>query len=106
MTPSRRIQSRIDSIESSIERMKQAEHCGVARLPLDLVERVAAGNREEALHAEPGALLDDRVHDLLGHGFAALNLLDACHLPSRNSSLGLLLDRTAGTRFRRRGRGP
>src|SRR5205823_6670836 len=78
----------------------------VARLPLDLVERVAAGNREEALHAEPGALLDDRVHDLLGRGFAALNLLDACHLPSRNSSLGLLLDRTAGTRFRRRGRGP
>src|SRR6478672_10723409 len=33
MTPSRRIQSRIDSIESSIERMKQAEHCGVASKP-------------------------------------------------------------------------
>src|SRR5262245_9872383 len=28
MIPSRRIQSRIDSIESSIERMKQALHCG------------------------------------------------------------------------------
>src|SRR5437016_3613593 len=33
MTPSRRIQSRIESIESSIERMKQAEHCGVASKP-------------------------------------------------------------------------
>src|SRR3954447_3621538 len=33
MTPSRRIQSRIDSIESLIERMKQAEHCGVASKP-------------------------------------------------------------------------
>src|SRR3954468_11664294 len=33
MTPSRRIQSRIDSIESSIERMKQAEHCGFSSNP-------------------------------------------------------------------------
>ena len=33
MTPSRRIQSRIDSIESSTERMKQAEHCGVSSKP-------------------------------------------------------------------------
>src|SRR5207244_7806367 len=33
ITPSRRIQSKIDSIESSIERMKQAEHCGVASKP-------------------------------------------------------------------------
>src|SRR5213080_915435 len=33
MTPSRRIQSRIDSIESSIERMKQAEHCGFSSKP-------------------------------------------------------------------------
>src|SRR5215469_10916736 len=33
MTPSRRIQSRIDSIESSMERMKQAEHCGAASKP-------------------------------------------------------------------------
>src|SRR5438874_6254798 len=33
MTPSRRIQSRIDSIESSIERMKQAEHCGASSKP-------------------------------------------------------------------------
>ena len=33
MIPSRRIQSRIDSIESSIERMKQAEHCGFASKP-------------------------------------------------------------------------
>ena len=31
--PSRRIQSRIDSIESSIERMKQAEHCGFSSKP-------------------------------------------------------------------------
>ncbi len=33
MTPSRRIQSRIESIESSIERMKQAEHCGRSSNP-------------------------------------------------------------------------
>src|SRR6185312_16252705 len=33
MTPSRRIQSRIASIESSIERMKQAEHCGRSSKP-------------------------------------------------------------------------
>src|SRR3954451_5437529 len=33
MTPSRRIQSRIESIESSIERMKHAEHCGCSSKP-------------------------------------------------------------------------
>src|SRR5213596_4183893 len=33
MIPSRRIQSRIDSIESSIERMKHALHCGRASKP-------------------------------------------------------------------------
>src|SRR5438270_6201028 len=33
MTPSRRIQSRIDSIESSIERMKHALHCGFSSKP-------------------------------------------------------------------------
>ena len=33
MIPSRRIQSRIDSIESSIERMKHAEHCGASSKP-------------------------------------------------------------------------
>src|SRR3954453_6028506 len=33
MTPSRRIQSRIESMESSIERMKQAEHCGFSSNP-------------------------------------------------------------------------
>ena len=33
MTPSRRIQSRMSSIESSIERMKQAEHCGFSSKP-------------------------------------------------------------------------
>ena len=33
MIPSRRIQSRIDSIESSIERMKHALHCGVSSNP-------------------------------------------------------------------------
>src|SRR5215207_7297758 len=31
--PSRGIQSRIDSIESSIERMKHAEHCGFSSNP-------------------------------------------------------------------------
>src|SRR5207237_9976346 len=34
---------------------------GVARLPLDLLERVAAGDREEAAHADFRALFDDRV---------------------------------------------
>src|SRR2546429_9934984 len=33
MTPSRRIQSRIASIEASIERMKHAEHCGFSSRP-------------------------------------------------------------------------
>src|SRR5258707_14983178 len=33
MTPSRRIQSRIESMLSSIERMKQAEHCGFEEKP-------------------------------------------------------------------------
>src|ERR671922_2798632 len=33
MTPSRRIQSRIDSIESSIEGVKHAEHCGRSSKP-------------------------------------------------------------------------
>src|SRR6202043_1438775 len=33
MTPSLRIQSRMDSIESSIERMKHAEHCGRSSKP-------------------------------------------------------------------------
>src|SRR5438093_1004431 len=33
MTPSRRIQSRIDSIESSMDRMKHAEHCGFGSNP-------------------------------------------------------------------------
>src|SRR5260221_5792406 len=33
MTPSRRIQSRIESIEASIERMKHAEDCGVGSKP-------------------------------------------------------------------------
>src|SRR5215470_12409645 len=33
MTPSLRYQSRIDSIVSSTERMKQAEHCGRSSMP-------------------------------------------------------------------------
>src|SRR2546422_9725941 len=33
MTPSRRIQSRIDSIESSIDKMKHALHCGRVSKP-------------------------------------------------------------------------
>ena len=33
MTPSRRIQSRIESILSSIERMKHALHCGFSSKP-------------------------------------------------------------------------
>src|SRR5437764_13902024 len=33
ITPSRRIQSRIESIESSIERMKHALHCGFSSKP-------------------------------------------------------------------------
>src|SRR5215475_12423981 len=33
MIPSLRYQSRIDSMVSSTERMKQAEHCGLASMP-------------------------------------------------------------------------
>src|SRR5207237_7773070 len=54
----------------------------VARLPLDLIERVASGNGEEALHAKARALLHNRVHDLCGRLFHTRNLLDARHFPS------------------------
>src|SRR6185437_15454328 len=56
----------------------------VADLPLDLVERVPAGDREEAADAEASGLVDDRVDHLLDRRLHALPLLDACHTgPSR-----------------------
>ena len=62
MTPSRRIQSRIDSIESSIERMKHAEHCGFSSKPtLNQTGRV-----------EGGVLVDE---DRLQLGLEGLGLL-------------------------------
>src|SRR5204862_566557 len=36
----------------------------VARLPLDLVERIASGDGEEALHPKARAVLHDSVYDL------------------------------------------
>ena len=59
----------------------------VARLPFDLVERVAPGDGEEALDAEARTLLDDGIDDLCGRLLGAWNLLDASHLPLPNFSL-------------------
>src|SRR5205085_11209853 len=79
----RRLRPELRELHTALleRRAVAARDHGVARLPFDLVEWIAAGNREEPLHAEPGPLLDDRVHDLLGRRFAARDLLDACHLP-------------------------
>src|SRR5262249_38267651 len=51
----------------------------VPHLPLDLVEGVAAGDGEEAPDAEPGAPVDDRVHDLSGRRAGPDLLLYARH---------------------------
>jgi hypothetical protein len=39
---------------------------GVADLPLDLVVRIATGDREQALHRQRGVLVDDVVDELVG----------------------------------------
>ena len=88
MTPSRRIQSRIDSIESSIERMKQAEHCGfsskptlnqtgelkeaywLTRIAFSSASKVSASSSVGEVAARP-APAADRVDDAADH------LLDA-----------------------------
>src|SRR5437660_6097262 len=51
----------------------------VALLPLDLLERVAPGDREVALDAEARGLVDDDVSRLLGAGFGGLNLSRGRH---------------------------
>src|SRR5262249_38638446 len=51
-----------------------------ARLPLDLVERVAAGDREVAADGEAGVLAGDGVHELVGTDLHLL-LLYGRHLP-------------------------
>src|SRR3990172_11684518 len=58
----------------------------VAELPLDLVERVTARDREEAARGDARLRVDDRVHDLaLCRRLRHLRLLRGCHrfLPSR-----------------------
>ena len=57
----------------------------VAKLPLDRVERVDAGNREVPLRSDARLGVDDRVHDLVGRLLRDLRLLRRCHhfLPDR-----------------------
>ena len=50
----------------------------VADLPLDLVERIAAGNREEPPHSEGLRAVRDGVRDL---GVGDLAALYGCHIP-------------------------
>src|ERR1700757_4693056 len=91
MMPSRRIQSRIASIESSTERMKQAEHCGFSSKPTlnqtgevneaDWVTRIALTHASEgAAAAAPraAARVDDAADHLLDAGLA----LRRAHLPA------------------------
>ena len=80
----------------------------VAELPLDLVERVAAGDREVPADGEAGVLVDDGVHELVGLdldlAFCALRyafLLHRRHLLS--SFRGPSRDRAASSRSRRTG---
>ena len=97
MIPSRRIQSRIDSIESSIERMKQAEHCGfsskptlnqtgelkeaywLTRIAFSSASNVSASSSvdEVAAGAAPAA---DRVDDAADHLLHARLALGRAHL--------------------------
>src|SRR5262249_18538281 len=71
-------------------------------LPLDLVERVAAGDREEAANAELSALVHDGVDHLVGRRVGAPLLLYARHFrPSILVSAGLSTEpfpRLAGVR--------
>src|SRR5439155_7492874 len=58
----------------------------VADLPFDLVERVAAGNREEPANAEPRACGGDGVDHLFRRTFPALLLFYARHTTLQNCS--------------------
>ena len=51
----------------------------VARLPVDLVEGVAAGDGEVAADGEGGVLVDDGVHELVGRDLDLLLLLYGRH---------------------------
>ena len=119
MMPSRRIQSRIDSIESSIERMKHAEHCGFSSKPTlnqtGRVERrvlvdedrlqlglerlgLLVGREVAALAAPVGDRVGDAADHLLdaalalGRGHAARGSTSARRCSSRSAT------RTSGTR--------
>src|SRR6266542_5634861 len=57
---------------------------GVARLPFDLVERVAPGDREVAADAELGAVVDDEIRRRFGSVLGGLGVVGGRHsYPSR-----------------------
>src|SRR6266536_2860692 len=53
---------------------------GVARLPFDLVERVAAGDREVAADAELGAVVDDEIRRRFGGVLGSRSVVGGRHL--------------------------
>src|SRR5207248_7765968 len=59
----------------------------VADLPFDLVERVAARDREKSAHAEARGLVDDGVYRRFGRLYGACFLLYAGHSALPNCSL-------------------
>src|SRR5512146_168308 len=70
------------------DRLVLAGDEGVARLPVDLVEGVAAGDREVAADGESGVLVDDRVRDRFAR-YRGLNcLLCARHAAASKGSRG------------------
>ena len=58
----------------------RARDVRVAHLPLDLVERIAAGDGEQTADGEPGVLVDDAVDEFVGVDLNALFRLRARHL--------------------------
>src|ERR687888_840476 len=61
------------------DRLVLAGDVRVARLPLDLLERIPPRDGEEALDGEARGLVDDDVPGLLGAGFGGLNLSRGRH---------------------------
>src|SRR5207245_7296213 len=61
------------------DRLVLAGDEGISKLPLHLLERVAPGNREVALHPDRGRFVDDGVHDLVARGFGRCGCLHARH---------------------------
>jgi hypothetical protein len=61
------------------DRLVLAGDVRVARLPLDLVERVAARNREVTANAEARRLFYDGVLDVLDVQLGSLDLVRARH---------------------------